>query len=253
MILAYRNRKKTKAFAEGCGAVWADLATIHANTQWPMICSGITNTEPMQQAQKHSLDFWYIDTGYLGLVKRKTHLRVCKNSIHASSDMIARPRDRLDQLQIDTTKIHRGNDILIVPPDYKQAMHFGIDADAWLRDTTDMIKNLTDRNIRVRTRPASRTTRMTHDSLVDTLADNVNVMVTFVSNSGVEAVLHDIPVISLGPSACVSVCPTALDDIDSVPDIDSDLKEIWMRHLSYSQFTELEMSTGLAWNILNPR
>jgi hypothetical protein len=159
----------------------------------------------------------------------------------------------LDLLQVDTTRIARGGSVLIVPPDAKQAVHFGIgNVDTWLENTVARIQDLTDRPIQIRHRPASRTTRMATDTLVQALARDINVVVTFVSNSGVEAVLHDIPVISLGPSACVKVSPWSLDQIDAVPDIDTEVKEAWLRHLSYSQFTEHEMRTGQAWKILNP-
>jgi hypothetical protein len=253
MILAYKNRKKVKSFADGCHATWSDLEAIQANTQWPMILSGITTMAPIDQARRHGLDYWYIDTGYMGNHKRKSYLRVCKNSIHASGDIIARPRNRLDRLQVDTTRIARGGGILIIPPDTKQASHFDIgDVDTWLADTVARIQDLTDRPIQIRHRPASRTTRMASDTLVQALAQDINVVVTFISNSGVEAVLHDIPVISLGPSACVKVSPWSLDQIDAVPDIDTEVKEAWMRHLSYCQFTEHEMRTGQAWKILNP-
>jgi hypothetical protein len=252
VILAFQNRKKISAFAEGCQATWTDLAGINTNTQWPMIFSGITNMAPIDQARRYGLDYWYIDTGYLGNHKRKSYLRICKNSIHASGAITARPRDRLDRLQVDTTRISRGNSVLIIPPDTKQAVHFDIgNVDTWLTDTVTRIQDLTDRPIQIRHRPASRTTRMAADTLVQALAQDINVVVTFISNSGVEAVLHDIPVISLGPGACVQVSPWGIDRIDAVPDIDADLKEAWMRHLSYCQFTEHEMRLGQAWQILN--
>jgi len=252
MILAFQNKKKIQALAKGVNAVWADLDAIQSNTKWPVIFSGITTMAPIEQARRYGLDYWYVDSGYMGNHKRKNYLRVCKNSIHASGDIIARPRDRLDRLQVDTTQISRGSSVLIIPPDAKQASHFDIDnVDTWLADTVSRIQELTDRPIQIRHRPASRTTRMSADTLVQALAQDINVVVTFISNSGVEAVLHDIPVISLGPSACVKVSPWSLDQIDAVPDIDAEAKEAWMRHLSYSQFTGEEMSNGTAWSILN--
>ena len=260
MILAFENKKKIQALAQGINAVWADLETIQSNTKWPVIFSGITTITPIQQARRHGLDYWYVDSGYFGNNKRKTYLRVCKNSIHASGDIVARPRDRLDQLQlsattsVDTAPILRGRQILVVPPDAKQCVHFGIhSAEQWLTQTVSAIQQFTQRPIVIRTRPASRTARLTGDSLLSALANDVHAMVTFISNSAVEAVLHDIPVISLGPSACVRVSPWTLDSIDSVPDIDAEVKEAWMRHLSYCQFNQAEMLSGQAWQILNPR
>ena len=252
MILAFQNRKKISAFAEGCGATWTDLEGINNNTQWPMIFSGITTMAPIEQAHRHGLDYWYIDTGYLGNHKRKSYLRVCKNSIHATGALVDRPRDRLDRLQVDTARIQRGDDILIVPPDRKQASHWPIGTpESWLDDTIQAIQQHTDRRIRIRQRPPSRTVRQKHDTFRNAVSDNVHAVVVFISAAGVESVLHDIPVISLGPSACVEVSPWGIAQIDQVPDIDADLKEAWMRHLSYCQFTEHEMRLGQAWQILN--
>ena len=252
MILAFQNRKKISAFAEGCGATWTDLEGINNNTQWPMIFSGVTTMAPIDQARRHGLDYWYIDTGYFGNHKTKTYLRVCKNSIHATGALVDRPRDRLDRLQVDTARIQRGDDILIVPPDRKQASHWPIGTpESWLDDTIQAIQQHTDRRIRIRQRPPSRTVRQKNDTFRNAVSDNVHAVVVFISAAGVESVLHDIPVISLGPSACVQVSPWGIAQIDQVPDIDADLKEAWMRHLSYCQFTEHEMRLGQAWQILN--
>jgi hypothetical protein len=252
VILAFQNRKKISAFAEGCQATWTDLAGINSNTQWPMIFSGVTIMAPVEQAHRHGLDYWYIDSGYLGNHKLKTYLRVCKNSIHASGTIVDRSRDRLDRLQVNTTRIQRGDDILIVPPDVKQASHWPIGTpESWLDATMQTIKLHTDRRIRIRQRPPSRTVRQSTDTFLHAVADNVHAVVTFVSGACVESVLHDVPVISLGPSACVQVSPWSIDRIDQVPNIDTDLKEAWMRHLSYCQFTEKEMQLGQAWRILN--
>ena len=103
------------------------------------------------------------------------------------------------------------------------------------------IQKHTDRCIRIRQRPPSRTVRQSKDTFLHALSDNVHAVVTFVSGASVESVLHDIPVISLGPSACTQVSPWSIETIDQVPNID----------LSYSQFTSIEMSDGTAWRILN--
>jgi hypothetical protein len=217
-----------------------------------MIFSGVSIMAPVEQARRHGLDYWYIDTGYLGNHKLKTYLRVCKNSIHASGPIVDRPRDRLDRLQIDTTPIPRGDDILIVPPDAKQACHWPIGTpESWLDATMQSMQKHTDRRIRIRQRPPSRTVRQSKDTFLNALSDNVHAVVTFVSGASVESVLHDIPVISLGPSACTQVSPWSIETIDQVPKIDINLKESWLRHLSYSQFTSIEMSDGTAWRILN--
>ena len=132
MILAFQNRKKISAFVEGCGATWTDLEGINNNTQWPMIFSGVTTMAPIDQARRYGLDYWYIDTGYLGNHKRKSYLRVCRNSIHATGALVDRPRDRLDRLQVDTARIQRGNDILMVPS--RPYNNTQIDVSAYVND-----------------------------------------------------------------------------------------------------------------------
>jgi hypothetical protein len=127
------------------------------------------------------------------------------------------------------------------------------DPEQWITDTVELIRQHTDREILVRRRILSRTHRLVEDTFVDQLQQDINAVVTYTSNCAVESVLHDIPVVSLGKSAAIQVCPDGVDQIDSLPDIDPDIKEAWMRHLSYAQFTEEHLRCGTAWHILNER
>jgi hypothetical protein len=252
MILAYKNKKKIRAFAEGCGAVWASADDIQTNTLYPMIFSGVTTTLAKDQALRHNLDYWYIDTGYFGNGKRKTYLRVTKNAYHNWYPIMDRPRDRLNELNLDLTPFQRGNRIMIVPPDHKVCDTHNLgDPEHWIQNIISIIQQHTDREIMVRRRPESRTDRLVDDTFLNQLQQDINVVVTYTSNCAVESVMHDIPVISLGKSATVQICPGTIDQIDCVPDIDPELKESWLRHLSYSQFTEEQMRCGTAWDILN--
>jgi hypothetical protein len=252
MILAYKNKKKIRALVEGSGATWASADVILANTQYPMIFSGVTTTLVLDQARQHGLDYWYVDTGYFGNGKRKNYLRVTKNAYHNWFPIVERPRDRLDEISMDLTRFCRGNRILVVPPDNKvcEVMKLG-DLEQWIADTVALIQQHTDREILVRRRILSRTHRLVEDTFVGQLQQDINAVVTYTSNCAVESVLHDIPVISLGKSAAIQVCSDGIEKIDSLPDIDPDVKEAWMRHLSYAQFTEEHMRCGTAWAILN--
>jgi hypothetical protein len=93
--------------------------------------------------------------------------------------------------------------------------------------------------------------RLINDTFIDQLKQDINAVVTYTSNCAVESVLHDIPVVSLGKSATTQICPAGIEQIDSLPDIDPDIKEAWLRHLSYAQFTEEQLRCGTAWRILN--
>jgi hypothetical protein len=252
MILAYRNKKKIRALVEGSGATWASDEDIQANTQHPMIFSGVTVSLVIEQARQHNLDYWYVDTGYFGNGKRKNYLRVTKNAYCNWFPIVERPRDRLDEITLDLTKFHRGNCILVVPPDNKvcESMKLG-NPEQWITDTVSLIQQHTDREILIRRRILNRTHRLINDTFIDQLKQDINAVVTYTSNCAVESVLHDIPVVSLGKSATTQICLAGIEQIDSLPDIDPDIKEAWLRHLSYAQFTEEHLRCGTAWHILN--
>ena len=55
----------------------------------------------------------------------------------------------------------------------------------------------------------------------------------------------------MGPTATRKVSPYTIEQIDNVPNLDKDLVDMWTRILSYSQFTDNEMQSGLAWNLIN--
>jgi hypothetical protein len=168
--------------------------------------------------------------------------------------MINRPRDRLDKITFNNPEYQRGEKILIVPPDLKVCERYKLGTPAqWLRNTKKLIKQYTDRPILVRNRTPNRTVRMVNDTFSDALGKNINAVVTYTSNCAVESILHNIPVVSLGSSAAVQVYPYGIECIDNLPNIDLDQKEAWLRHLSYAQFTDEEMTNGVAWSILNER
>lgn len=252
MILAFQNREKIAAFAQGCAATWVDLAGINTNTEWPMIFSGITTMAPIAQARRHGLDYYYIDTGYFGNAKKKNYLRVTKNAYHNWFPIVERPRDRLDIASPDLTEFKRGNRILLVPPDSKICTTLNLgDPEQWITDTVALIQQYTDREILVRKRAMNRTHRLIDDTFVNQLQQDINAVVTYSSNCAVESAMHNIPVVSLGRTGATQVCLFDIKQIDSLPNIDPDLKESWLRHLSYSQFTHDEMSSGLAWAIVS--
>ena len=143
------------------GRMMIDVDEIYANTTLPMAYSGISKTAAKTQALKHGLDYWNIDTGYLGNRRFKTWFRITKNAFQISTPIQRRPDDRLQVLRIDRTQYARGNKIMVIPIDGKVSGAYNIaDPDTWLQQTIATIKQHTDREIVVRHRPASRETRV---------------------------------------------------------------------------------------------
>jgi hypothetical protein len=60
-----------------------------------------------------------------------------------------------------------------------------------------------------------------------------------------------IPVISLGHSATKSLMNYNLKDIEQVPNVEDQLRDRWLCHLSYKQFTHEELLNGTAWSLLS--
>lgn len=232
------------------GRMMTSVDEIYANTTIPMAYSGISKTAAKTQAEKHGLDCWNIDTGYIGNGRFKTWFRVTKNGFQVTIPVQSRPDDRLKQLRINRVQFGRGKKIMVIPIDPKVAGAYRLpDPDIWLQQTIDTIKIYTDREIVVRHRPASRETRVTSDTFTEALQKDINAVVVWASNCGVEAAQHGIPVVSLGPSACTQISGQ-IEQIDNLPLIGLDKTEMWLRWLSYNQFSLDETRTGLAWRIL---
>ena len=127
---------------------------------------------------------------------------------------------------------------------------FGLDLEKWLADTIAIIKQHTDRPIIVRQKP-SRRERITNSTIEMALAQDIHCLVTYNSIAATEAILLGKVAFTLGPNAAQSMCSSDLALIETpyVPTLDQ--VSAWAAHLSYCQFTEIEMKNGTAWKILN--
>lgn len=251
-MLGYGKADTVQPFLEPMGGRMATPEEILSNTTLPMAVAGITKRIIPNQAQKHGLDWYCIDTGYFG--NRQSHKnwwRITRNEYQISTEIRERAPDRLDRLRLDRTQFVRGQRIVVIPTHPKVCLAWQLgDPAAWLQRTMADIRRYTDREIIVRERPASRHTRQYHDIFTDFIQDDVNAVVAWTSNCLVEAAMHGIPVVSLGASAARPVSG-GLEQVGQLPDIDRDLQEAWLRHLSYAQFTMQEMRTGQAWSMLH--
>lgn len=250
-MLGYAKKAKwVGPFVEYLGGRMASMEEIYANTTIPMAFSGISKSAALNQARQHNLDWWYIDTGYLGNVKDKYYFRITKNN--HQNVYPTQPRDgrRLTKLQVDRTQYRRGKKILIVPPDPKVCSCYQLPPpDQWIQQTTALIQRYTDRPIEIRQRPPSRQVRVFSDTFAAALQNNVSAVVLWTSNCGTESVQHGIPVVSLGPSS-VWQLSQPIEKIHNLDNLDPDQVEAHLRWLSYNQFTLSEMRKGVAWHQL---
>ena len=216
----------------------------------PVIIRGLTFRTAIKEMISQGRRYYYVDNGYFGNAISKQWFRIIKNHVHDARPIISRDRSRLDRCIYQLKPRSYGRNILLAPPSAKSFTIWDIDQQQWIQDTIMKIQQYTDRPVVIREK-RSREERMTVDTMDEALSRDVHCLVTYNSVAAVEAVMAGKPAICLGPNAAQQVSSRTLEDIDHAFFPDDDLREAWLRHLSYSQFTFMEMSDGTAWRILN--
>lgn len=216
----------------------------------PVIVRGLTFHTAIKNMMANGRTFYYIDNGYFGNHYSKTWFRIIKNHVHDVRPIIPRDRSRLDRCQFTVLPRKQGSKILLAPPSIKSFSIWDINQDQWIANTVAEIEKHTDRPIEIREK-RPRWERFATDTIEQALDDDVHCLVTYNSVAAIEAVMRGVPAICLGPNAAATVCSTDLSEIENPQFPDADLREAWMRHLSYSQFSFIEMSDGTAWRIIN--
>jgi len=239
-------------FTLGSKGKFISYEEMHQNTTMPMCWAGFFKPQWLEICKRYDLKFYNFDTGYFGNGKTKTIVRLSVNNFQNIEPIVARPADRWEQLKIDQYSFTQGAAVVVVPPDRKIVHTLGLGSeDQWINETVLKIKKFTDREIKIRKRPEPRADRVVSNTFKDFIKDDTFCVVGYSSNALVEAAMHDIPVISLGHSATKSLYNYQLHDIEKIkPAYPSD-KQAWLNHLAYSQFNREELSSGLAWEIIN--
>lgn len=230
----------------------------YADSTDPIILRGILKYKLMQECWKDNRTFYYMDTGYLGNQKNllnpngwKLWHRIVKNNLQ-HDEIIARPADRWEALQLPIEKWKKGGSkIIIAAPDEKPCKFYNINKEQWVSETIAKLKLYTDREIIVRDRAKSRLQRVEHNTLKQALDDDVFALITYNSVAATESVLYGIPAFTLAP--CNAASPVSLQDISQIetpyyPDADKVFS--WACHLAYGQYHVRELRDGTAKRML---
>jgi lipopolysaccharide biosynthesis glycosyltransferase len=238
-----------KSFIMGSGGQITNYDKIESSMT-PVVFRGITKSKHMRACEAKGRDYYYIDTGYFGNVRKKFYHRITKNAMQNIGPVIERPLDRLALIGWQKRKFRPGRNILICPPSGKAMENFGLNLKEWIENTVNTIKANTDRPIVIREK-LSRRERSSTDTMEMALERDVHCIVTYNSIAATESVLLGKPAFTLGPNAAHSVSSNDLTQIDTpyYPTLDEVVA--WAAHLAYSQFSEAEMTDGTAWGILN--
>jgi hypothetical protein len=226
----------------------------------PILVRGISTGSYIKHAKQNNRDYYFIETGYLGNYRcdnnptgRKIYHRIVKNAMQHSTIMDV-PADRWQDLVKFNPNLEykgwkkSGSKILVVLPTEKPFQYYGHDRAKWIQKVETTIKKHSDRPIVWREK-ASRGVR-TNDTIYDALDDDIYALVTYNSIATVEAVQYGIPAFGLAPTAADPVCSNNLTQIENPAMPSEDLVYKWLSSIAYSQFSQTEMITGLAWNMV---
>ena len=181
----------------------------------------------------HSKNFYRMDHAYIGRLK---YFRITKGDFQPSK-IVERPADRWDRLK-DEFKLEMkpwttGKHVLVTLS--AQATYWFFNVDDFPARIEKEIRKYTDRPIKVRQRDAK-------NPIAEDLKD-AHCLVTYASNSAIDALMGGVPVFTLGPSIAR---PMGSD----VSRIESPLypenREEFFRHMAYAQFTTEEFRSGFA-------
>ena len=239
-------------FAQGSGCKPTNLDDFdYDRSSDPIVLRGILKYKLMQQCWQDRRTFYYMDTGYFGNNGQwKEWHRVVKNDLQ-HNQIIPRPADRFQKFNKKFQPWRKGGrNILIAMPDDKPCKFYGIDRDAWLKQTITVLQQHTDRPIVIRERAAKRSDRITN-TLEQALNNDVFALITFNSIAAVESVFAGIPAFTLAPTHAAS--PVTLNDLSKIetPYYPSgDKLHEWACHLAYGQFHVSELKSGYAMKLL---
>lgn len=195
--------------------------------------------------------FYAVDTGYLGNVKSKIWHRITKNNLQNLEPIQERNDDRLKRLNYHYKSFTPGKKILICPPSAKvMDLWKQPSPEEWTNRVIEELKKYTDRPVEIRLKPL-RSERITTKTIEAALQDDVHCLITYNSIAATEALLNGKPAIALGPNAAQVLCNKKLSDVENLNIPTQDEMYAFVKHLSYCQFTEDEMRSGYAWDIVN--
>lgn len=225
-----------RAFARGCGGAWQLRGPLRDG---PVAMFGHPDLEAMlRQARAEGRVWYYGDHAYFGCGR---FYRCTRGAMQlAGADGDADPR-RFLQFGIPVRPWRRtGSHIVLCPNSESFLARYGVPN--WVEDTVAALKAVTDRKIVLRWKAHAERRPLAAD-LVDAWA-----VVTFTSNSAVEAVLAGVPAFCTAPCAAAAMSSANLHSIEAPVMPDGRLE--WASRLANNQWTLEEMAAGQLWRAI---
>ena len=199
----------------------------------------------LRQAQAEGRAWLYLDNGYFRPGHFSGFYRATWNAYQHDGTGRGDPT-RWRALGLTIAPWRRdGSHVLVCPPSDIFGQLMGFDAAGWLVRTIQALARATDREIRIRKKPAAAGAGT---PLAEDLA-SAWALVTHSSNAAVEALLAGVPVFCTAPCAAAGMGLADLSRIEG-PLLPDD-RERWAAALAVNQWTLDEMRGGTCWRMLN--
>ena len=149
--------------------------TVDISNNSPCVFRGITRMPTIKQCVDNNIDFYYIDTGYMGCYPVKRWQRFSKNNLQVMDHLNYKQLDFLTDVKVlkkrfkDITNIDydnykpkrpvEGESILIIPPSLntirglRTMKHMAFEQEHYIDFITKEIRKYTDKKIIVRQKP----------------------------------------------------------------------------------------------------
>lgn len=177
-------------------------------------------------------DFYRLDHAYIG---RNKYWRLTKGDFQPSK-VLDRPADRWERIRkyydIQIEDWQKGSQVVVALS--MPATYSFFNVPEWGKKLEARLKELTDRPLVIRQRKETRPLKQD--------LKGAHALVTFASNSVVEALISGVPVFVAGPSIAREVSGKWLD-IENPVYTD---RERFFRHMAYCQFKIDEFQSGFA-------
>jgi hypothetical protein len=209
-----------------------------------------------RQQRSKNLDVVVLETGYINRGDGVNHHYAAGlNGLNGRADFKneGMPSDRAEKLKVELKPYRQGRYVLLCGQVPWDASVQDSDHQIWLQASLERLRSYTEREVVFRPHPLARKAYgpldcpVSNRSLQEDLAD-AHAVVTFNSNTGVDAALAGVPVFAMDHgSMCWAIANKSLIAIDvpNKPD-----RSHWLNDLAYCQWTPAEMSNGDAWRHL---
>ncbi len=215
--------------------------------------------EVYKQCLREKKNFYFMDHGYFTNAHVAPHwLRITKNK-HCQNLLQDRPTDRYEKhFKKEIKPWNKGKKIIVLPPTNAIANFFN--AEKWLDNTMDVLRQNTDRQIDIREKPYNPIVAKDHVGAtvkIETATkhqgeinwQDYHAMVTYNSNTLVASLENGVPVFC-DPVNCAAA-PISETDFSKIETPKYGDRIALFSSLAYNNWTLQEMANGTAWRMLN--